>query len=77
MPAMQAPRHIRHNQLMPSQASQLPHLTEYTRLPDVLSSKCGSGLAREYGGPVIYKPTDTPPSGASPLPHWICADHWK
>src|SRR5476649_89669 len=28
LPAMQAPRSIRHNQLMPSQASQLPHLIE-------------------------------------------------
>ena len=28
LPAMQTPRYIRHNQLMLSQASQLPHLTE-------------------------------------------------
>ncbi|AZF63712.1 hypothetical protein C4J83_2723 [Pseudomonas sp. LBUM920] len=30
LPAMQAPRCIRHNQLMPSQASQLPPLIEFS-----------------------------------------------
>ncbi len=30
LPAMQAPRCIRHNQLMPSQASQLPHVIEFS-----------------------------------------------
>ncbi|QHD07261.1 hypothetical protein PspR76_16660 [Pseudomonas sp. R76] len=30
LPAMQAPRCIRQNQLMPSQASQLPHLIEFS-----------------------------------------------
>ncbi|PSL93201.1 hypothetical protein C7U57_17055 [Pseudomonas sp. R9.37] len=30
LPAMQTPRSIRHNQLMPSQASQLPHLIEFS-----------------------------------------------
>ncbi|TLG87531.1 hypothetical protein FEM54_30225 [Pseudomonas edaphica] len=29
LPAMQTPWYIRHTELMPSQASQLPHLTEY------------------------------------------------
>ncbi len=31
-------------------------------------STCGSGLAREGGGPVIHELTDLPPSRASPLP---------
>ena len=30
LPAMRAPRYIRHTQWMPSQASQLPHLIEYS-----------------------------------------------
>ncbi|QHD07667.1 hypothetical protein PspR76_18880 [Pseudomonas sp. R76] len=30
LPAMQAPRCIRQNQLMPSQASHLPHLIEFS-----------------------------------------------
>ena len=29
LPAMQTPRYIRYTELMPSQASQLPPLTEY------------------------------------------------
>ncbi|CAI8734522.1 hypothetical protein EMIT0347P_160017 [Pseudomonas sp. IT-347P] len=32
---------------------------------------CGSGLARESGVSAIAMLTDTAPSRASPLPHWI------
>src|SRR5476649_2449878 len=64
---MQTPRSIRHSQLMPSQASQLPPLND-THLSDAQKSKCGSGLARECGGSVSSFITDTPPSRASPLP---------
>ncbi|AZF63602.1 hypothetical protein C4J83_2613 [Pseudomonas sp. LBUM920] len=32
-------------------------------------SNCGSGLAREGGGPVIHELTEPPHSRASPLPH--------
>ncbi|TWR43293.1 hypothetical protein FIP59_29680, partial [Pseudomonas fluorescens] len=42
--------------------------TATPRLPDEMSSKCGSGLARESGGSVSSSVTDAPPSRASPLP---------
>ncbi|AZE92884.1 hypothetical protein C4J95_0754 [Pseudomonas orientalis] len=34
--------------------------------------KCGRGLAPDSGGSVTYVLTDTPQSGASPLPHFVC-----
>ncbi|RAH02930.1 hypothetical protein DJ480_10550 [Pseudomonas sp. Leaf98] len=34
-------------------------------------SPCGSGLARECGVSETHSTTDTPPSRASPLPHWF------
>ncbi|OYU03763.1 MAG: hypothetical protein CFE47_30475 [Pseudomonas sp. PGPPP1] len=48
LPAMQATRYIRHTQLMPLQASQLPQKSRFHRVgkPDTVK-KCGSGLARE------------------------------
>ena len=33
--------------------------------------KCGRGLAPDGGGSAKQSLTDTPSSGASPLPHWI------
>ncbi|MBD8097351.1 hypothetical protein IFU06_09405 [Pseudomonas fluorescens] len=37
--------------------------------------KCGRGLAPDSGGSVSIAVTDVPPSGASPLPHWIFIAH--
>src|SRR5471032_1380423 len=65
---MQAPRCIRHTQVMPLQASQLPHLTGYTLDQGAPRSNCGSGLARECGVSVSSCITGTSPSRASPLP---------
>ena len=45
-------------------------------LPDTTPVKGGRGLAPDSGGPVDTFLTEAPPSGASPLPHWIsiCQD---
>ncbi len=67
LPAMRAPRCIRHTRSIPSQASQLPHLDQYSHYPDAPGSKCGSGLARECGGAFSFSVADTPPSQASPF----------
>ena len=47
--------------------SRRNHCREF--LPDVREAKCGSGLAREGGGPVDTGVTDRPLSQASQLPH--------
>ncbi len=39
--------------------------------PDTTPVKCGRGLAPDSGGSVDIYLTETPPSGASPLPHLI------
>ncbi|PSL91686.1 hypothetical protein C7U57_24790 [Pseudomonas sp. R9.37] len=48
LPAMQAPRSIRYTGLIPSQASQLPPLTEYKRAAPIYLMHCdptvGAGL---------------------------------
>ncbi|AZF63676.1 hypothetical protein C4J83_2687 [Pseudomonas sp. LBUM920] len=67
LPAMRAPRCVRHTQSIPSQASQLPHLDQYSHYPDAPGSKCGSGLARECGGAFSFSVADAPPSQASPF----------
>jgi hypothetical protein len=42
-----------------------------THFPDSTPAKGGRGLAPDSCGPVNTFLTETPPSGASPLPHWI------
>ncbi len=44
LPAMRAPRCIRLTQLIPSQASQLPHLTQYTLCLMYSAANVGAGL---------------------------------
>ncbi len=39
--------------------------------PDTTPVKCGRGLAPDSGGSVDIYLGETPPSGASPLPHWF------
>ena len=34
------------------------------------TGECGRGLAPDSSGPDKQMQADTPPSGASPLPHW-------
>ncbi|AZE90075.1 hypothetical protein C4J97_3381 [Pseudomonas orientalis] len=36
-----------------------------------MQCKCGRGLAPDSGASVTDVFTDTPSSGASPLPHWV------
>src|SRR5471032_1423405 len=47
-----------------SESSTTPHQ------PDTQRSKCGNGLAREYGASATHELTDPPPSRASPLPQF-------
>ena len=48
---MQAPRYIRYTQVMPSQASQLPHLTELDQTIPV-GSKAAALLLLILGAPL-------------------------
>jgi hypothetical protein len=38
------------------------------------AAQCGRGLAPDSGGSEKDELNDTPQSGASPLPHWVCVN---